>query len=177
MLIYLFALVKHGKVRYGRNIEPAGVLYVPARDIILRTHRNATEEEIKTKRTSEMRRSGLILNDPTVLDAMENSTDKVYLPVKVSADGKITGNSLVNIKQIELLSAHIDKMMQTARTNISQGDAGCRPYYKSERYNACRYCEFHPICSFDEESGDKKRYVGKKSSEDVWVELAENKVC
>ena len=32
MLIYLFALQKYGKERYGRELLPAGVLYVPARE-------------------------------------------------------------------------------------------------------------------------------------------------
>ena len=32
MLLYLFALAENGSARYGREIVPAGVLYVPARD-------------------------------------------------------------------------------------------------------------------------------------------------
>ena len=36
MLLYLFTLEKHGAERYGKEIVPAGVLYVPARDILVR---------------------------------------------------------------------------------------------------------------------------------------------
>jgi len=171
MLIYLFALEKHGKARYGKSVEPAGVLYVPARDVILNISRNSSEAEIRAKRTGEMRRSGLILNDTAVLNAMENGTEKYYLPVKATKDGTYTGDSLVSPEQIKILSGHVGRMMQNAKDNISSGDTGYLPYYKNERDNACFFCEYQPVCGFDEELGDKRRYAGKKDTEAVWKAL------
>jgi len=171
MLIYLFALEKYGIARYNKEIKPVGVLYVPARDVMIRTSRNASNDEINKQRTEEMRRSGLILNDPGVIEAMENSPYKEYLPLKITKDGEITGNGLVSEKQIGLLSDHVSDMLKNARLSISNGDIKCSPYYKNEMENACNYCDFHDVCGFDEENGDKVRYAGKKSPEEVWTEL------
>jgi ATP-dependent helicase/nuclease subunit B len=171
MLIYLFALAKFGIARYNKEIEPVGVLYVPARDVILNTTRNASVDEIERQRTGEMRRSGLILNNSTVIEAMENSTEKEYLPVKLSKDGVFTGNSLVSPAQLEVLSGHVNKMLESAKMNIQNGDCECRPYYKNEMDNACIFCEYRSVCGFDEELGDKRCFVGKMKAEDVWEAL------
>jgi ATP-dependent helicase/nuclease subunit B len=171
MLIYLFALAKFGKARYNKEIEPVGVLYVPARDIVLNISRNASEEEIDKQRTGEMRRSGLILNDPEVINAMEYGEEKNYLPVKLSKDSLFTGNGLVNTAQLELLSEHVNEMLKRATMNIRNGDCECRPYYKSEMDNACSFCEYHTVCGFDEEMGDKRRFTGKMKIEEVWEQL------
>ena len=168
MLIYLFALEKYGNVRYDAQIEPAGVLYVPARDVILNAPRNASQTDIRQMRKSEMRRSGLILNDPDVLEAMESGAEKDYLPVKTTKEGEIIGDSLISSKQIEVLSKHVSNMMQNAKEKIKSGDNECVPYYKSANDNACSYCEFHTVCGFDEETGDKRRVVSRKKPEDVW---------
>jgi len=175
MLIYLFALKSHGVKKYGKEIEASGVLYVPAREVILSIARNATDEDIQKKRTNEMRRSGLVLNDPTVIEAMENGPHKDYLPVKTTKDGDFIGDSLVTVNQIELLSNHVSDMIKIARKNISNGVTECRPYYKSENDNACNYCDYHEICGFDEEIGDKHSYFIKKSDEEVWKELEARK--
>jgi len=171
MLIYLFALEKYGKKRYGVEIGPAGVLYVPARDVIINAPRNASEEDIRNLRIGEMRRSGLILDDPAILEAMESGKEKDYLPVKATKEGELTGDSLVSLKQIDLLSKHVSKMLNTAKDKIRNGDSECSPYYKSERDNACNYCEFHTVCGFDEEMGDRHRFVVKKNHGEIWKEL------
>jgi ATP-dependent helicase/nuclease subunit B len=175
MLIYLFALAKYGKARYNKEIEPTGVLYVPARDVILSTSRNATEEEIERQRAGEMRRSGLILNDSAVIEAMENGENKDYLPVKQSKEGNFTGSSLASPAQLKLLSGHVSEMLQSAKLNIQNGDCECSPYYKNEMDNACSFCEYLAVCGFDEELGDRRRFAGKMKAEEVWEKLMTNK--
>ena len=168
MLIYLFALEKFGSSRYGIKPEPAGVLYVPARDVILNASRNATGEEIEKLRTGEMRRSGLILNDNEIIEAMEMGAVKEYLPVKTTKEGILTGDSLVSSKQIALLGEHIGGMMSRAKQEIKSGKNECTPYFKNENNNACSFCQYHAVCGFDEELGDKRRFAPKMKIEDVW---------
>jgi len=171
MLIYLFALEKYGSSLYGKEIEPAGVLYVPARDVILNASRSATEAEIEKQRSDDMRRSGLILDKPEVIEAMENSPDKEYLPIKTSKDGSLTGSSLLSSDQFALLSEHVKYMIENAGSNISNGDIKCRPYYKNDNENACNYCDYHTVCGFDEELGDKHRITEKMNTEEIWKHL------
>ena len=171
MLIYLFALAKYGAGRYGDNIVPAGVLYVPARDFVLQMPRNSTDGQIEKKRANELRRRGLILNDSDVLDAMENSDIKKFLPVKQSKDGGLKGDSLVNTRQIACLSEHIDMMLTRAADEILNGRIECYPYYKNDNDNACLYCQYKTICGFDEDCGDKRNFARNMSAGEVWEEL------
>jgi ATP-dependent helicase/nuclease subunit B len=171
MLIYLFALQKYGAARYGRDVAPAGVLYVPARDVILKAQRNATDEDIEKSREKELRRGGLVLRDPLVLDAMEAGEEKKYLPVKLTKEGAISGDSLVTTKQIEVLSEHVDRMLRGAAGEILEGGIECRPYYKSDKDNACLYCEYRSVCGFDEESGDRRRFIRKLKPAEAWGQL------
>jgi ATP-dependent helicase/nuclease subunit B len=171
MLIYLFALQEHAGVLYGKEIEPAGVLYVPARDVVLNTAKNSSGDEIDKKRRKQMRRSGLIINNKAIIDAMESGEDKLYLPVKTMKDGSLTGDSLVTKRQLAMLSKHVDMKLNTAKERILNGDNECKPYYKSAVDNACTYCEYLAVCGFDEELGDKHRYSEKKPNEEIWSEL------
>jgi ATP-dependent helicase/nuclease subunit B len=173
MLIYLFALQKYGEARYGEQIEPAGVLYVPARDNILSAARNMPENEIEKKRVDDMRRSGLILNDPSVLEAMESGEAKRYLPVKLNKQGEMSGDSLVNATQVAAISKYVQRLLESAKDEILDGNIECRPYYRNDTDNACFYCEYHTVCGFDEDMGDRRHYVRKLNAEEIWEKLKE----
>lgn len=168
MLIYLFALQKFGRIRYHDDITPAGVLYIPARDMILKAPRNVTEDKLADMRANALRRDGLVLDDPLILDAMENGEDKKYLPVRTAPEGGYTGDSLVSAGQIAMLSKHVGAMLQRAGNEMLSGGIDCSPFYKSAGDNACLYCEFSAVCAFDETSGDRRRFVRRMSAEEVW---------
>ena len=55
MLLYLFTLEKHGAERYGKEIVPAGVLYVPAHDILVRADKRLSDEEIVAEKARKYR--------------------------------------------------------------------------------------------------------------------------
>ena len=170
MLIYMVALQKSGGKKYGIDIVPAGMLLVPVRDVIASLPRNSTDEEIEKNRASKLRRSGLVLNDPYVLGAMENGGENKYLPIKVTSSG-VAGDSLVDEDQIALLSEYVEHMLSLAAEEILSGRIECNPYYKSKEKNACLYCEYHAICAFDENAGDKRRYYSKMKTSEVWEAL------
>ena len=167
MLVYLFALQKHGGAKYGMVIMPAGVLYIPARDVILKLPRDSTYDEIKKAREKELRRSGIVLDDLVVIDAMENGDVKRYLPVNMTKSG-ISGDSLVSPEQIAALSDHVAAMLSGAADEILSGNIDCYPYFRSESKNACLYCDYKTVCAFDENNGDKRRYIRKMKAEEVW---------
>ena len=174
LLIYLIALQKSCGTKYGTNIIPAGVLLVPVHDVIASLPRNSTDEEIEKNCEKKLRRSGLVLDDPCILEAMENGDAKKYLPVKVTKNG-ITGDSLVSPDQVALLSDHVESMLHLAAEEILNGKIECNPYYKSSEVNACLYCEYHAICAFDENSGDKRRFIGKMKASEFWATLGARK--
>lgn len=71
MLLYLFALEERGEGFYGLPVEGAGVLYLPARDAVVRGSRTMSEEERQKAVDKELVRRGLVLSDGAVLEAME----------------------------------------------------------------------------------------------------------
>ena len=93
MLLYLFTLQKEGGAYFGRPVEPAGVLYMPARDIILRADRAVPPDKLEDMLRRELRRTGMLLGEPEVLTAMEHSAldAPCYLPVGTTKDGAVQG--------------------------------------------------------------------------------------
>jgi ATP-dependent helicase/nuclease subunit B len=138
--------------------------------VILKAPRNATGEEIEKLRDRELRRDGMILRDPEVLEAMENG-DKKYLPVKYTKDGDLKGDNLVSAEQVGRLSAHVSHMLRSAVAEILGGGIECIPYYKNTMDNACLYCQYRAICRFDEDTGDRPRFARKMKTDEVWDAL------
>jgi ATP-dependent helicase/nuclease subunit B len=173
MLIYLNALKKLGRKRYGNNIIPAGVMYVPARDNILDMPRNSTDESIKEKREKSTKRNGLMLNDPAVIEAMETSEIKRFLPVKYTKDGMQLSDDFITFNQSKIISNHVDKMLKRAVNEITRGNINCTPYYKNPTDNACFYCEYKSVCAFDTQMGDMPHFIKKLKNDEVWEKLTE----
>lgn len=101
----------------GHEVEPAGVLYLPARDDILAAERNISPEKLAQETAKQLRRSGLLLSDPSVLQAMEHTslTEPKFLPLRVGRDGSISG-SIASAAQLGKLGRYVEKLLhQIAR--------------------------------------------------------------
>ncbi|MBE6948437.1 MAG: ATP-dependent nuclease subunit B [Ruminococcaceae bacterium] len=171
MLIYLFALERHGTKRYGKEIIPAGVLYAPASDIMIQAPLGTDIEEIEKERAKKLVRKGLILSDPDVLNAMEHEKKPKYLPVKINKSGEVVGDSLCSAEQLGSLAKHIDGILLQMAKEMGDGSINADPYYRGPQDNACTYCRFYEACHFDESTGDKKRYIQKLKTSEVWERL------
>lgn len=171
MLIYLFALQNSGMARYGRKIVPAGVLYIPARDELLNVSRRATAEQILAERLKKVRRSGLLLDSPEVLEAMAKGEAAGYLPVKIGKNGAFQGEGLVRAERLGKLARHIDDTLRAMVKQIRRGSLKAEPMYKNEEEYACRVCDYRAACHFSEKDGDKKRYIRSLKEEDVWARI------
>lgn len=168
MLLYLFTLQKSGESLYACAAEPAGVLYVPARDILLSENSDLTDEQIAEKRTANLRRSGLLLDDPDILRAMEHRESSRRLPVTWK-DGAPAGDALASAERLGLLSKHIAETLAALAKEIGGGDIAANPYFKSVQDHACQYCDYADACRFSEgEDGDRRRYLKKLDNAVVW---------
>lgn len=171
MLLYLFALGKTGEAIYGRPVKPAGVMYIPAWDRIISSKTDLSDEEIEKKRASQHRRTGLFLNDPAVLYAMENGDSPVRIPVKWK-EGIPGGDSIASAARLGLLERRVGEIMDTMAGELRSGSICARPFYKSAADNACNYCEYKDACRFtDGVGGDALRYLQKMKNTDIWAEL------
>ena len=173
MLLYLFALEKNGGRHYGKEIVPAGVLYVPARDLLLPADHRPTDAEILKEKAKQLRRSGLVLQDEAVIEAMEHGEDGfLYLPVKLNRAGELSGDALASAAQLGQLSRHLEKLLQDMAGELRRGSIQADPWYRGENENHCLLCSYYDACHFDE-SRDKPRYKVHLRAPEFWARLQE----
>ncbi len=174
MLLYLFALEQEGAPRYGAEIVPAGVLYVPARDALISAPTNIDDEALSSLRAKSLRRSGLILNDSEIIEAMEHGDCHRFIPVEYKKDGSPKEDSLASRERFEELSGHVKGKMLELSRQLSGGCISPDPLYKGEYDDPCRYCPYSSICRFDEDT-DKRRYPPRLKPEEFWSKLEAEK--
>ena len=175
MLLYLFTLQKEGREHFGREIEPAGVLYLPARDEILSTERNIPPEKLRSEREKQLRRSGLLLAEPAVLQAMEHEAlrEPRYLPLRVSRDGNLSG-SIASAAQLGRLGRYVERQLKEIARELRQGNIDADPWCRGEDDSYCKYCQWAGACHFqDGRDGDHLRYILPVKAEDFWREIGE----
>ena len=176
MLLYLFTLEDRGGKFYGKPVEGAGVLYLPARNAIIKGSRSMSDEAWRRQLDKELTRSGLVLSDPAVLDAMEEPGEKGYrfLPLKVSkSTGEISGEALATAEQLGKLGGHIQKVLGEICEEIAQGNIAADPFWRGPEKNACRYCDYAQACHFEEgRGGDGKRWLASVKSREFWENVA-----
>ena len=175
MLLYLFALQKEGAEFFGKEIEPAGMLYLPARDEILPTERGISPEALQKEQEKTLKRSGLLLEDPAVLQAMEHEalTEPHYLPLRVGKDGNLSG-SLASAARLGKLGTYVDKLLGQISDELRSGNIDADPCCHSEEDSQCRFCDWVSACQFrDGRDRDRLRYILPVKPEEFWKELEE----
>ena len=175
MLLYLFTLEEEGEALYHYAITPAGVLYLPARAAVAKGSRGMTEEERRKQTDAELRRHGLLLDDPEVLEAMEAMGEggPRFLPVKVSSrTGTITGETLVTAERLGKLKKHTQRILAEIAGELSSGVIDADPYWRGPEKNACLYCDYASACHFEDGRGsDRRRYLPAIDGETFWASV------
>lgn len=175
MLLYLFTLQKEGKAHFGMEIEPAGVLYLPARDEILTAERNILPEKLQSERQKTLKRSGLLLAEPEVLQAMEHDslTEPHYLPLRVNRNGDLSG-SIASAAQLGKLGRYVEKLLHQIADEVRQGNIDADPCCHSEEDSFCKYCDWADACHFqDGRDGDHLHYILPVKTDEFWTMLEE----
>lgn len=170
MLLYLFGLQKYGKQYYGKEVVPAGVLYVPARDVLISSPSNLSDEDIIKEKQKALRRSGLLLDDPTIVSAMEQSENPQYIPVKFNKSGAMVGEALASAQRLGQLSRHVEQTLREIARMLRRGCVDADPIYETPEEGACTYCDYRNACHFDEQR-DHRRYMKKHTAEEIWEKL------
>ncbi len=183
LLLYLFSIEKQGAARYRRllaqqidEVIPAGALYVPTRSTIVQAPRDADEALIAQLRKKQLRRSGLLLDDRAVIEAMEHGITKeaAYLPVGYLKNGKASAasaGSLASMEQMGKLSRHIQRVLHEMGAALEHGDVQARPVRRGAQEDACAWCPYQAVCRFDAKLGDKPHLVAKIKPEEFWQQI------
>lgn len=176
MLLYLFTLRQKGEELYGREIVPAGVLYLPARDVTVSGSRGMSEEERRKLMDKQLRRKGLVLDEPEVLSAMEQPGEEGirFLPVKRNKSGAFSGDGLVSARRFARLERHVDRVLRDICRELAAGNIAADPFWRGPDKNACRYCDYAAACHFEEgRGGDCRRWLPSVSAEEFWQSIGD----
>ena len=170
MLLYLFALQARGAERYGHEIVPAGVMYVPARSDLTQAERELEGEEAERQRVKAVRRSGFVLDDAALIEAWERGSEKAYIPLR-SSRGRTDPETVASAEQIGALARRVRDTLTHMAGELRRGSIQADPYFRNQQENACRNCEFYDACHFEDgENGESFRLLAAKRPEEVWGE-------
>jgi ATP-dependent helicase/nuclease subunit B len=171
MLIYLFAIEKNGVS--GRKVVPAGVLYIPGMGTnTVDLPRGSDEKNILRKKDEAMRRYGLVLDDMDIVRAMEPGASRRFIPVKMTANGFDKNSNVASPEQMKLLAEHVEKTLKRLGIELQNGFTQANPYRRGPEQTACDYCEFKPICLFDESNGrDRFRSLSGVTKDEFWEQI------
>lgn len=175
MLLYLFTLQREGREYFGHEIVPAGVLYLPARDVLVSAPRSAGESQVREAIDKELRRSGMVLSQPEVLHAMEHSalTEPRFLPLTLGRDGSIA-KGVATAEELGKLSRYVDRLLEKIARELRGGNIDADPCGHGENDSACTYCEFASACHFMEaDERDHMELIRPVKPADFWRHVDE----
>ncbi len=173
MLLYLFTLSDGGAKRYGHEIVPAGVMYIPARAPMLNADAAMDSDAVVSERNKELRRSGLLLDNEALKEAWEHGNEKRYIPIKIRY-GKPVPDSLASLERLGLLDRHIRRTLSGMAKELRAGSITADPFFRSQSDNACLRCDYRGACRFQEgRGGEKSRFLPKYSPAEVWAMMEE----
>ena len=170
MLIYLSAINAGGSERFGEQLTPAGVLYMPAVSPKATDAEGKDEEALRKKLLSQYTMHGIVLEDREVLSAMEKDLKGSFIPVSLKGDELKGGESLATLEELGALFKKIDILIADMAQSLYDGEIDALPA-KGSGFDACRWCPYLSVCTRRET--DSVREIIKKEKEEVYRELRE----
>ena len=167
MLLYLFILCDNSR-RYLEegSLVPGGVLYHPLSDLVVDRGQDTAE------RLKQMRMSGILLDDPSVVLAMEKEGGNLFVPAKLNKEGKPTGN-VVTRHHFDLLRKTVETLLVGMANTLANGDIAALPLQKGNT-TPCTYCDYRAVCNRDGE--DPVRELAAKSMKQVLADMEAEEV-
>lgn len=179
MFIYLFTLCENSGERYGKDVVPAGVLYVPAKKPSLTALRSEPEGSVKKRADKQLRMNGMVLGDADVIIGMERNGGGRFIPAQLKPEedegGKVrysinARSSAATLEQFGILKRHIEEMLKSMALTLREGDARAIPV-SGLNYNPCEYCDYKSVCGF--EPGCKVKNIFKLENKEIFNKMEE----
>lgn len=166
MLIYLFAACNGRlKLKNANEIDPqpAGIMYVTASKPKISATDDMTSEQIEQKASRSMARSGLVLDDPEIIEATDSQRLGLILPK--GSPSKF----LAKMEEFSLLEKHTRKQLTKLAMQLKKGIISPNPF--KNHHDSCQYCRFASVCKM--QSRPTRPYVLFDRIEDVYQQMKE----
>ncbi len=151
MLLYLSAILKNGYEKYsdGKVLLPAGVLYVPSTSSSkpAEISNDAGTESCINEQNNNFKMNGLLIDDGTVLENMEEGLEGEFIPAKKTKKSPYSlsrSSSVVSMENFEKILNFVDVCIKETGMEIYSGNISAMPIQ-----GACRYCQYSSICRFE----------------------------
>lgn len=174
MLIYMSAILKNGDKRYGDNIHPAGILYMPSTVASVNVPPSADEKDIQKEHDKKLRMNGLVLDEPHIIQGMEEDKAGRYIPVAYDKKGGLKSeskNSVITAAQLNMIFDKADRKIIEMSNSLNKGDIAAIPAVGT--YDACKWCIYKPICGH--KNGGENVCVSNISKEELIAVLENEK--
>ena len=130
-------------------------------------------------RKKQLRRSGLLLDEKAVIDAMEHDIEKdaTFLPLGYLASGdkpnKSSLSNLASMEKLGKLSRHIRRVLGEMGRELMHGSMDAKPVRRGPTEDTCAWCPYRAICRFDAQLGDTPHKIKKIPAEEFWQSIEE----
>ena len=156
LLTYLLVAGQLLAEQLGRSVVPVGMLYCFLKRpmVSLSSHRESSQELI-AELEKRLRMPGWIVADEELVQLIDSSLsasgESRFIHAKLKKDGSL-GKSEVHLRterELELLLAYVEKLLQGTGEAILAGEIAPEPYRDRDGFSSCAYCGYHALCGFD----------------------------
>lgn len=162
LLLYLFSLCQSPQgcefrrclAPNGEKILPAGAVYFSARPGETSNETVVEGDEARNVALRDISRSGIVLSDNGVIDAMDKGITGRYVPVKMKKDGGYTAySSVATEEEFENIRRTMTDALAGLGKRIISGEACSIPDdTKAGQGGPCAYCAARAVCRHCEKS-------------------------
>ena len=157
--LYLFSLCADAEKKFRRMadiphdaaLRPAGMLYMETRTADVVLPEPLSGEEVYRFAKESIGRSGILLDDPVVLSAMDKEEAGRFIPYKRNKEtGKADTHSLMNQEELDDLSVALGKTVVRIAGELREGIADARPMQRKgtsgHMNGTCELCPMKTVC-------------------------------
>lgn len=152
LVVYMNVAVELEKKKNPeKKVVPAAMLYYHVADPVIRTEEKITPEEINEKLLRELRTTGIVNQNDTVITSLDGEfSDKSdVVPVERKKDGSYSAkSSVISTEDLQEVSDYVNHKIGQIGRDILAGKIEAAPCRQGND-TACDYCAFSSVCGFD----------------------------
>ena len=174
LLLYLFVV---RSLLHDTDSFPAGMLYAPVVNPIIKSDVRLDDSDLHRMVAKDMVLTGMLIDDAGITQSIDAMGE--HLCISFNKDKSISKASARHIRsreEFEQLLAYLPQLIRTTAEEILRGNIQAAPYRFRDR-NACTFCTYRSICSFDPELGQGDRYREIADNAQAAMEEIAQMVC
>lgn len=157
LLTYLLVAGQLLAARSGQGAVPVAMLYYfLKRPVVSLASHQAGEAEVIEKLENQLKMPGWVVADNELVQLIDSTlagpgAKSRFIKVSVTQKGALskTSSCLRTERELELLLAYVEQLLQQTGKRILSGDIAPVPYRDGKGQSPCGYCRYRPLCGFD----------------------------